>query len=211
MKETELAEAIIDYLNDGWEVYKEVAAHGIIDIIAYHKPIVSAIECKLTFGLSVIEQADRNKQYANYSYVAVPAPRVYGSFAEKLCKERGIGVLALDRSGRVMERIRPRLNRNVVKIKLNEWQKESVAGSVNNRMTAFKNTCRLLTRIVQERGGRMEIKEAIKSIDHHYGSFSSAKSCIISMIGRGIIKDLAYDKGILKLTTTEQVNARLKR
>lgn len=61
MKETELAEAVIAWLeSQHWDVYQEVQAYaysGICDIIATKGFLVWAIECKTTLSWNVIEQA----------------------------------------------------------------------------------------------------------------------------------------------------------
>jgi hypothetical protein len=203
MKETELAAAIIVFFSDDYEIFKEVPAYGIIDIVAYLKPIVIGIECKTSFNLDVIAQADKNKGYCHYSYVAVPKPRSWGGFAATLCRERGIGVLMLQSGWRgtpvITEMVKPRLNRRIVPIALHDWQKESEAGCQSGRMTAFKNTVRELKDILQRHGGRMTITDAIKGIDHHYGSFSGAKASLMARIRQGVIVGIEYDKGILKI------------
>lgn len=199
MKETELAELVIAYLSD-WDIYKEVPCAGIIDIIAVKKPVVIAVECKMTFGIDVIYQAEKNKRYAHYSYVAVP--KESHSMAKRICGDYGIGILAMNRqynSATMMEVLAPRINRRIKAPVLKEWMKESVAGSQSDRMTAFKNTVRNLLQAVQRNGGSMSVDVCLKTLDHHYGSLSSAKTCIMARIRDGVITGITYEKGIFKI------------
>lgn len=77
MKETELAEAVIIWLEaDHWEVYQEVQVRGhsgVCDIIAVKDFIVWAIECKSSLTWNVIEQARR--WHVHYRSIAIPAAK----------------------------------------------------------------------------------------------------------------------------------------
>lgn len=96
MKEVDLAARVVAHYRDGFEVFQEVGCGGgIIDIVLRCGPLIVGIECKMTFGLDVIEQAHRNRHYCHHSYVAVPSGRTK-FFAREVCAEYGIGILVVD-------------------------------------------------------------------------------------------------------------------
>jgi len=201
MRETELAQHFIDFFSDH-DIYKEVPYAGIIDIVALKGNITTAIEVKCSLNFDVIEQAAKNIGCSNYSYIAVPMPK-RKSFAYHICKNMGIGVLGLTVGGRsmnVVELVKPKFNRKMRKLKLKPWMKESVAGSQNDRMTAFKNTVRELKHYLERRPDKKStVKDAINGISHHYGSVTSARSSLLSMIDRGVITDFRLENGFLIL------------
>jgi hypothetical protein len=188
MKETELAQYFIDHF-EGFEIFKEVPAYGIIDIVLRSGQITTSIEVKCSLNFEVIEQAFNNINMANYSYIAVPKPKSK-SFAYRICKEYGIGVLVLAKRNSnsrpefytIEELVKPRFNRKISKLELHDWQKESVAGSQNERMTAFKNSVRDIVQYVQRNKGKVHIKDVLKNVSTHYSSISSATQCIIRMV-----------------------------
>jgi hypothetical protein len=219
--EAELAEKFIQFFSGGYDVYPEVPAYGIIDIIAYRDPIVIAIECKMQFSFEVLEQAIKNKTYAHYSYIAIPKPKFYiNGIKKRICNDYGIGVLTfreykteegytyskilkdmpLDEriANRIDEQVAPKLNRKIIKPKLEEWMKKSIAGSQNDRMTAFKNTVEEIENMLI-RKGKMKVEDALKEIRHHYGSISSAKSSLSSLCRSNVIKTFTIEGGYFKL------------
>lgn len=199
MKETELAKYFIDYLSD-YDIYQEVPASGIIDIVAKKGNIITAIEVKKSLNFNVFEQAFNNKRNAHYSYVAVPYAR-RSSFTINLFKSYGIGILIYNQYGydcKIKEIVKPTFNRKILKIKLEEWMKKSVAGSKNDRMTAFKNSIFEIKEQIEKRGGKCLISDILNSRCHyHWASFSSAKSSIIEMCNRGVIKEFIRDGAYL--------------
>jgi len=201
MKETELAQHFINFFSDH-DVYKEVPYAGIIDIVAVKANIVTAIEVKCSLNFDVIEQAVKNIGCSNYSYIAVPLPKSK-SFAYHICKNMGIGVLCLTTNGRslrVVEVVKPKFNRKMRRLKFEAWMKESVAGSQNERMTAFKNTVRELKTYLERRPDKRALpKDAINGIAHHYGSVTSARTSLLTMIDRGVITDFRFEDGFLVL------------
>ena len=185
MSETDLAKVVISHLEEqGWEIYQEViGSGGVCDIVGKREKILWAIECKTSFGLSVIEQAYGWLRQSHYSSVAVPKLKYSGGFGEHICRGLGIGVMRI--KGDVLrEVIRPKLHRNIYPITLCEEQKTFCeAGSANGgHWTDFRRTVRDLIWEVEKNPG-MEFNKAIKQIDHHYSSFGSAKSCLRGFIG----------------------------
>lgn len=199
MKETDLAQHVCDFYSEGFEVFKEVGAWGsTIDIVLRSGILTTAIECKLTFGLDVIEQAHRNREYCNFSYVAVPAGRARW-FQRTICLDYGIGILTVDmKSGKVMEQIRPKLHRKVRRVALADFQKENIAGVVSGRKTAFGNTVDELKDIVKRNPG-IRMKEAVGKIQHHYAKDTNASASLFAWIKRGVITGIYHEKGKLFL------------
>lgn len=201
MKEEELAKHFVDFFSDH-DVYQEVPAGGIIDIVAVNGIILTAIEVKTSLNIDVIEQAVRNKIYAHYSYVAVPEPkRRFFGFATRICENYGIGILSWN-GLRVNEHCRPKLNRSIHKIILADWQKRSNAGCQTGRMTAFKATIEEIEQKLKWHKGKYPIRDTFKEIGHHYSGISSAQSSVCNMIRQGIITSFTYEKGFFILKDT---------
>jgi hypothetical protein len=201
MKETELAEKFIDFF-DKFEIYKEVPAHGIIDFVAKSGPVTIAVEVKVSLNFDVIDQANKNKMYCTYSYIAVPRPKHY-HFGYDICKMLGVGVIVYYehpgwKIGYITEQVAPAINRDAghkwLRLKLEPYMMRSVAGSQNDRVTAFGNTVDEITNYIQRHPG-CHIKDCLNDIKHHYGSLSSARSCITHWCNAGIIKQFRIEKG----------------
>jgi hypothetical protein len=201
--ESEMAAVAVAYFNDlGWEVYQEVQASSyskIADIVAVHRdPTVShIIECKLSMGLKVIDQAIRWKGRANY--VSVCVPHCSTGAAQRILKYEGIGLLTASSSNSgVHEVIRPvfqRKIRNNIAGSLVEKQKDfALAGNANGRRwTPYQQTCRNIREAVSREPGII-LKDLIASIDHHYGTVSSAKTSIRKWADLGQISGVRCEK-----------------
>jgi hypothetical protein len=198
--EQELAKHFISHFADQ-DLYFEVPAAGIIDIVMKSGQVITAIEVKTSFNFGVLEQAIKNKGYAHYSYIAVPSARKRW-FQEQVCKDYGVGLLECEHSQWddrwiVREIIAPRLNRRVVKIKLQEYHKESVAGSQHERMTSFKHFVRQLQQTVSRYPQGVAFQDVFKMGITHYSSMSSFKSCLAKYIAQGIITGLRVENGMI--------------
>lgn len=182
MTEQELAEIVVhDLQSSGWDIYQEVEHHrGIADIVAVRGQIQWVIEAKTTFGFKVIEQAFRWKGWCNYVSVAVP--KMTSHVGERFCRDYGIGVISV--IGQPYESLKAALQRRVVKIPLNDAQKDfcKAGDASGGRWTPFKQTCIHLVEKVKRNPG-IEFNVLIKELDHHYQSHSSAKSCLRGFIG----------------------------
>lgn len=204
--EAQLAEAVVNYLEDwNWEVYQEVSPHGgsRCDIVAVRGKIQWAIECKLSFGFPVLEQAFNWKRYCHYVSVAVPRG-ANGSFGDMICDKFNIGILSVDPyqlinpskfDHPVYEKKAPKLFRQAIGLKLVEEQKHwAKAGSQSGcgYYTPFKKTIQNMIRIVTKEPG-IEYTELIKKSEHHYGKDSTAKSCLRSFIGTSVIPELRLE------------------
>ena len=191
IKESNLAKHFVEFFSEAHDVYKEVPAGGIIDIIAVSGPIVIGIEVKTSLNFKVIEQAVNAKKYCHFAYVAVSRSRL--SFAEFVCREYGIGILMWDKFHGVKEMVKPKMNRKPIKIKLYDYMKQSEAGSQNNRVTAFKNTINQIVSHLNRNNGKDTIDNTLSSIDYHWRSPTSAKSCLYQWISSGVITEFGRD------------------
>lgn len=193
--ETDLAKLVVAYLQEWkWEVYQEVIGDwGRCDIVAKQGQILWAIECKITLGISVLEQAWRWRR--NTHYISVATPRSPSRFVEKICRDYGIGMLtARLQSGRVDESVRPKLMRKIQPIKLIEEQKTWGMAGTNggDYYSPFKHTVRNLITDVRKKPG-IEFNELIKNLDYHYQALSTAKSCLRGFIGTSVIPELRFE------------------
>lgn len=198
ISEQELAQHFINHF-EGFEIFKEVPASGIIDFVARLGNITTAVEVKTTFSFDVIEQAYSNLQRANLSYVAIPCTKTK-SFAYQICKQYGIGVLVLDKFNRVNEAVKPKFNRVKYKLKLQDWQKENTAGVKSGRITPFSNTVTCIHQYLVRNRGKALMKDVLRNVETHYSTNSSANKCIQDMIKAGVIKDFYFDKGYLLIS-----------
>lgn len=206
MKETDLAEKVIEYLRQNqWKVYQEVnlwRSGNRADIVATQGPLLWVIETKLTLSLALIYQALQWQKKAHFVSIAVPAPRRYFNAAgDYFCRKEGIGVLAVDsfRTGPAYERLKPVLFRKAhvehIKSHLCEQQKTfAKAGNADGKYwTPYQETCRLINEAVRSNPG-ITLKDLIGSIKHHYISGASATSSISHWARAGKIKGIRCDK-----------------
>ena len=220
--EAELAALVMARLEaDGWDCYPEAQFRsylGRADIAAKRGRILWVVECKTTFGLSVIAQARAWKGYANYRSVAVPMGRSSGgrSMASEICALLGIGILEVGKDrvyggtdNRVRELIRPRLDRKVgygLVDCLHPDMKRYAPGTTSGEgySTPFSRTMDRCIEFIKERPG-CTVKELIESIDHHYASLASAKTAIPYWLDSPKFPvDVRKEKGRLRLYPNEQ-------
>lgn len=189
--EQDLAAHVVAMLHHmGWEVFQEVegCGGGRADIVARNGKIIWVIECKMSFGLAVIEQAWNHVRYQTGHYVSVAVPgKSVGWFAEDICLKFGIGIIGVNMNGGTpLERLRPKFHRkSKCKARLCEEQKTwcKAGSAAGGHYTSFKGTCRNLVNLVRQSPEGVAFAEAIKTIDHHYSSFGTAKSCLRGFIG----------------------------
>lgn len=203
--EKEIGKVILNYLQAyNWDVYQEVLISPIgriADIIAVQNNKVWIIECKTSFNLSVLEQANTWMKYANYISICIPKTHRRDKqtrnniFGKSICKKLNMGCLEITRDAQVVESIKPSLQRkslsNVIISQLKEEHKHfAQAGSRNGYYTPFKNTCKELIDFVKSKK-ECKLTDAINSINHHYSTPYSAKNMIRHWIETGIIHNLS--------------------
>jgi hypothetical protein len=210
LKEVDLARVIVEYLKDrDWEVFMEVQSHvsdGRCDIYAKLGDFTWAIECKNSFGLSVIEQALGWRGQATMVSVAVPGPvSKLSRLGTEICRERGIGILTGEvHNSRlwatpveiVNECLAAKIDTGAIRIpKLYEEQKTwAEAGNNEGKFfSPFQKTKKGLVEHVQAHG-RVNLKEALVAVNHHYKSDSSAVASIVDLVSRGVFPELRVSK-----------------
>lgn len=196
--ETELAKWTIAWLeNMEWDVYQEVT-HGQglprADIVAKRGTIIWVIETKLSFGLSVLQQAHYWRAHTHM--VSVATWLHVKDFGKGIAKHLGVGIISPCRE-RTTEIIRPALNRNPLKLpKLHPEHKVfAEAGSNGSWYTPFQRTSRIVAETVKNYPG-LTMKELVSQVDHHYASAASARQSLKTWIEAGKISGVeAYRDG----------------
>ena len=199
LSETDLARHVVAFLHDAhWDVFQEVKCMGCVaDIVAVQGRVLWVIESKTAFGLKVLSQAHKWTHYAHYVSIATPPAR-RSEFGWTLLRDYGIGYLAVERGGHVAERFHPRLRRTAMFCRLREALHEqqksfAPAGSNGGYWSPFKQTCEAVRRKVASAPG-ITMKELVASIDTHYRSLSTAKSCIVKWAEAGKIPGVRVER-----------------
>jgi len=192
MKETELAEIVISWLeNQHWDIYQEVCVPGgVIDILAVRNNRCWAIETKTKLSLTVMDQAFRRTTH--YRSVAVPRSKYSDHYLQhKIAKNYlYIGVLEINPiSKQVEEIIEAKLMReynfyakNIIN-KLTPEQKTYAKAGTNNGgyYTPYRQTIDEIKTFLRRHPGST-IKDIVGHLDryklHHYASPNSAKQSI---------------------------------
>ncbi|MFH0972067.1 MAG: hypothetical protein V1835_05890 [Candidatus Micrarchaeota archaeon] len=206
MKETDLAEKVIEYLHHNrWKVYQEVQlwrGSKRADIVAAQGPLLWVIETKLTLSLSLIYQALQWRKDAHFVSIAIPAPGRHSNGAGNyFCRKEGIGILAVDvfRTDPVYERLRPVLFRKAhiehIKSHLCDQQKTfAKAGNAEGKYwTPYQETCQNINAAVRLQPGII-LKDLIDTVKHHYASKASATSSISHWAQGGKIKGIRCER-----------------
>lgn len=207
MKTTEqdLAEAVVAWLADGWDVYQEVQ-HGenradIVAVETCSPKRVWVIEVKNSLSMTVLAQAWSwtSGNVAHRVSIAVPSGRNWKqrAFAEAVAAKFGIGVLYVDPPA-VSERVDPVLRRKIswdIRKSLHEEQKtHAKAGSAaGGHWTAFKGTCRAAGVFIRQNPG-CTLQELSRGIEHHYASNKSARGSLAGWIRAGKLVGIRLDE-----------------
>lgn len=212
-REAEMARRVVAWFNDnGWEVYQEVQVFqysNIADIVAVSREdmnrpagLVWIVECKRSFGLTVVDQAMDWIGFAHRVSVAVPrSPKssYHGGSARLLLETVGIGVIAVGYSS-VTQHETPRLNRRpglisrLQKVLRPEHKTFAEAGNAfGMRLTPYQMTCDRVRRFVRAKPGTT-MKELVEGIEHHYSGDISAKTSLAQWIRQGSIKGVRVEK-----------------
>ena len=231
--ETELANPVVEWLQaQHWDVYQEVQTNRsgkVADIVAVQGKLVWVVECKLQFGVEVIEQAIWWKYHAHLVSVAVPKP-LRGTYArpgykrswllERLCRDYGVGILQVDKSifrsyasYSLNEDVDAALNRkaeteSLISCLVPEHKTFALAGNNEGlHWTPFQRTCKALAAYVKENPG-CALKDAIENLDHHYSSNASARACIKNWTEAGLVRGVRIEKDgkRLRLFPSESVS-----
>ena len=215
LAETQIGKAVVQWLEDeGWDVYQEVPVDGTTpDVVGVRGSVVLVVECKTSFGLDVMAQAQRWVSHgarANLVYIAVPQERTPSDgrrLGMKLLRDMGIGLVEIntrmidaDYTSRYFTTVhRAPLHRGadtsrITKSLRPEHKTFCAAGeSKAKRFTPFTETCTLVLRFVEQRPG-CTIGEAVRGIvKHHYASEKTALSSIGYWAERGKIPGIRVE------------------
>jgi len=193
MKETDLAKLVVDWLIDQhWDVYQEVQFYyggPIADIVAVRNGIMWIIECKTSYGFTVLQQA--SNWMVHYRSVAVPSEIHYHrdyAVAEHYYRVGVIEVkLKYDSVREVVEAPLMYRKRNMVKrfsSELTELHKTfAPAGSSSGQhLTPYKLTIMEVKKIVQINPG-CTIKDLYAELGKmHYASEASFKGTLLKSL-----------------------------
>ena len=199
--EAEIGVAITAWLEKmGWDCYPEVqvgTGARRADIVAIRGPLLWVIECKVSFGFPVLDQAARWYGQCHYLSVAVLHPRRPAGVAQAVIDRYGIGIFGTRevrtkdsyRSGETGlrgEEVRPpRLNRSahecsqLIRRSLHPDQKQYAAGGTaeSGFSSPWRRTMDAAKHIIRHNSG-CTVKYLLDHIDHHYTSAKTAKQCI---------------------------------
>jgi len=197
--EADMAQVIVRWLTDQhWEVFQEVQVKpggARADIVARQGKLIWIVECKLSFGLAVLEQASYWLGRANLVSIATPR-RDFGAFTKRAMSGMGLGAMvARSRGGgsqsAVIEVIRPRyLRRRTVTWSHLAEEHKFYAQAGNRRSTfwsPFKQTSQTLRATVEQHPGIL-FRDLLRTIKTHYASVQSARSSLLKWIEGGQIE-----------------------
>lgn len=206
---------LVAWLRDQkWEVYQEVktdAGGKVADIVAAQGPLLWLIECKVNFGLAVMEQAWEWQWRGYVHQVSLATPRGGNRFTTHVLKQCGIGQISISELGGVKELIRPVLQRRAPQAGRmreilaphkgieNPAPAGSPSGSYGYRVSAFEGTCHAVRAAVRANPG-IAMKELIALIGRgHYADVSSARSNLARWAELGYIDGVTTEREGRKL------------
>lgn len=210
--EADLATLVSDWIQaQGWTAHHEVTWSGgasRADIVGALGPRLWVIECKMSLGLSVLAQAQAWRRYGHMVSVAVPTAKSSKArtFALTVADRFGIGVLAAEPGvagyfgPQVKTLVHPAMNRRPLfsgelRKLLHQDQLTTLPGQQGgDYSTPFRRTCRALQDIIRGAGGKVLVREAMQSLVHHYASDRSARSSLVTLADRGVIKDVTMER-----------------
>ena len=194
MKETELAKSVIAWLSDQhWDIYQEVqftAGSSIADIVAVKHGIMWIIECKMSYGFTVLQQA--SQWLAHYRSVAVPSETYHHHRDYSVAKYYyRVGILEVNtKHDDVWEIIKPPImyrENDLIKkyrARLTELHKTfAPAGSRGGQhLTPYKETMMDVRKAIEINPG-CTIKDLYQSLGKmHYSSADSFKGNLIKAL-----------------------------
>lgn len=193
MKETEIASAVMDWLqSQGWDCYPEVMpARGgpRADIVGVRGNLVMVCEVKTSMGLALLSQAIGWHGTANFIYVATPVKqrRYERTRAEShFIKYFGLGQLLVgdipsEWGDLVKEGVRPsylRPNKHLVKRMrgcLCPEMKRFNPGTKAGYSTPWNRTIDRAVKYIERHPG-CTIKDLVRDVETHYASTAGARA-----------------------------------
>lgn len=194
-------EVIAELQRQGFETYQEVSlgySSQRADVVGVHGRVTAVVECKAQLSLRLLDQLARWLGLAHLVIGAVERGRV-GPAARWYCRSKGIGVWIVGfHEVTVLES--PRLFRRAddARLRASLWPEHqtgefATAGSMGGGyFTPFKRTVQALQRVVKDRPG-IELREALRAIEHHYANDKSALSAIPPLLRKGVIAGIRIE------------------
>lgn len=211
--EAEMAAVVVAWLGEsGWTVYQEVKHRGCVaDIVAIQGRRSWVVECKLAASLSVLDQAMEWVGRAHFVSIAVPSRSGRGLALGHVLESKGIGCIRVtflnewerkdewSAARGVRHDVKPRLYRRCgvdwTNVVCEAQRTECPAGTAGGGYwTPFRETCRLVESAVRSEPG-LTMKDLISRVRHHYGSDSTARTCIANWIRAGRISGVQIQEG----------------
>lgn len=201
--ESDLAEIVIgSFEAAGFDVYREVLLPGgrRVDLVAVTGGIRIGIECKMSAGISVLNQARTAQPHFHAVYVAVPNHPGGYVFAD-CCRAIGVGCLhaggEYDAECRrylagLSRLVEPRYNRTPAGVVLVPEQMQGAAGTRHGYSSPWSRTRDRLIELVRREPG-LKIGEAVKRVEHHYRTLSTATSCLRQQVRDGLVPGVRFD------------------
>lgn len=206
--EVDLARVVIQWLTSfKWDVYQEVELRSggpRADIVATQRGLVWIVETKLQYGLAVVDQARAWRGYAHFICVATPPYSKHRSVLDDYLRHIGVGRLVVRNVGTdyasVTEEMHPALNRKVAgidrwrRILCEEHKTYAEAGNhEGRRFTPFQATCQSIRKYLTDHPGA-SLKDLVASIQTHYRSTTTAKTCIAKWAQAGAIEGVRVER-----------------
>lgn len=200
--EADLARTVVAELQrQGYETYEEVSLAvqaRRADVVGVRGPLVVVVETKAGLSLRLLDQLLAWRGEANLVIGAVAQGRISHA-VEQFCRDQGFGLWQVGAGG-VNERIAPRLLRRAAWQRLRaalrpehrsgEYAKAGTNGG--GHWSPFRDTCRALRRVVQQHPG-IELRVALREIDHHYAGHKSAMGALPGLIRKGVVEGVRLD------------------
>ena len=106
---------------------------------------------------------------------------------------------------KVYEKVKPKMYRkaNIIRSRLKDYMKESIAGSQHDRITAFRNTINEMIKYIN-RHPNCSLHECLENIDFHWHTINAAKGSVYQWIKKGIITEFKVENHKLILTANKR-------
>lgn len=198
--EAAFARLVVAWLaGQDFDVYQEVQIARYTrraDIVATRGPLVVVVECKMSLGLALIEQAAFWTQMSHMTYVAVPlnyvpfrSDRGRFGFACKVARRFGLGVLTCHAEDPFAEMLvreserpefRRRVDANYLRERLAAEHKTfAEAGNANGKFwTPFQATSKAVADYARAHPG-VRLKDVVDNVKTHYSTPATARACIV--------------------------------
>lgn len=206
--EADVGDAARRYFADlGFATFAEVRTgrgDRRFDLVATRSALVVVVECKLRLSWDLIEQGVEARPWAHRVFLAVPEARSlrYDGVRDTLAAT-GLGLLVAHRDGgdpymresrAAAWRRRPPHAASLRATLCAEMNEGTVPGqNGGGYWTPFRATMRAVERVLRDAGSELPTRELLARVvakdGHHYGSDSTARSCLVSYAfnARGVL------------------------